>query len=179
MVEYRRNFVPGGQFFFTVALEDRRAAWLTLHVELLRAAIARTQRALPFRIDAMVVLPEHLHSIFTLPAGDADFHERWRRIKGGFTRAVREAGVVVPGRENRGFQLWQRRYWEHTVRDEADYRLHVDYIHYNPVKHGYVANAVDWPFSSLHRFIRAGVLPDAWGSDGAAEGDFGEPRSPR
>ena len=135
--------------------------------------MARSER--PFDIDAIVVLPDHLHAMFALPEGDADYPLRWRRIKTVFTRAIVARGAKFERRDGGGRALWQRRFWEHTIRDDTDFGRHVDYIHYNPVKHGYVANAVDWPHSSLHRFVRHGVLPADWGGAGGRDGEFGEP----
>jgi putative transposase len=174
MVRYRRNAVPAGVFFFTVAVVDRRSTRLVTHIDLLRAAFRKAQAERPFTIDAIVVLPEHLHAILTLPDDDADFAHRWRRIKSIFTEGVRGVGVELPGRDKRGYTLWQRRFWEHTIRDDADYERHVDYIHYNPVKHGYVGRAADWPHSSFHRFVRDGVLPADWGGGVDFSGGFGE-----
>jgi putative transposase len=161
VVRYRRNFLQGGTFFFTVTLEDRRASWLTSHIAVLREALRAARAARPFQIGAMVVLPDHLHCIFTLPDGDTAYPQRWQHIKRHFTGALVRSGVELPCRDKTGRVLWQRRYWEHTIRDDEDYRRHVDYIHYNPVKHGLVANPVDWPHSSLHRFIREGIFPPA------------------
>lgn len=175
MVRYRRNLVPGGTFFFTVTLRDRRSTVLVDHVDLLRDAFRTTKAALPFSVDAIVILPDHLHAIWTLPPDDADFSGRWRKIKGAFTRSVGEAGGKLT-RDSRGeYDLWQRRFWEHTVRDDDDFQRCVDYIHYNPVKHGLVQSPVDWEVSSLHRYVREGRLPSDWEGDGAVQGDFGEP----
>jgi len=176
VVRYRRNFVPGATFFFTVALADRRSSRLTAHIGDLREAFRKARSERPFEIDAIVVLPEHLHAIFTLPDGDADYPRRWWRIKTVFTHRLRHAGMALSSRDGTGRILWQRRYWEHTVRDEADFGRHVDYIHYNPVRHGLIANPADWPCSSLHRFIRQGVLAPSWGDGGGDDdGGFGEP----
>jgi putative transposase len=162
MVRYRRNFVPGATYFFTVTLEDRRSSLLTDQIPLLRAAfrLARTER--PFAIDAIVVLLEHLHTIFTLPIDDADFSGRWRRIKSHFTLQVAKRGVAVERNHRSEYSLWQRRFWEHTIRDERDFERQVDYIHYNPVKHGLVNRVCDWPHSSFHQFVRRGVLSRDW-----------------
>ena len=176
MVRYRRNFLPGGTFFFTVTLDDRRSSALIDHIGLVRAAFRGTRNLKPFVIDAIVILPDHLHAIWTLPESDADFSDRWRRIKGAFTRGVVATGASVPSDHRGEYALWQRRFWEHTVRDERDFERCVDYIHFNPVKHGLVSSPVAWPFSSLHRYIRAGVLPRDWGGDGRAHkgANFGE-----
>jgi putative transposase len=176
MVRYRRNLVPGGTFFFTVTLTDRRSSALVDHIDQLRAALRTIQDRKPFTVDAIVVMPDHLHAILSLPENDADFPGRWKAIKAAFTRNIVANGAAV-SRNSRGeYDLWQRRYWEHTVRDEADFERCVDYIHYNPVKHGYVSVPADWRFSSLHRYVRDGILPSDWGGDGvASEGNFGEP----
>ena len=178
MVHYRRNLLPGATFFFTVALADRRSRSLTIHIAALREAFRTARSERPFEIDAIVVLPEHLHTILTLPDGDADFPHRWRRIKTVFTQGLLNAGEALPSRDATGRILWQRRFWEHTIRDDADYSRHVDYIHYNPTRHGLVASPVDWPHSSLHRFIRQGVLAADWGGADGNDGEFGEPRAP-
>ncbi|AXQ30879.1 transposase [Solimonas sp. K1W22B-7] len=177
MVQYRRARVAGATYFFTVALEDRRASLLTEHVELLRAAFRSVHAARPFDLDAIAVMPEHLHAIWVLPEGDADYATRWQLIKTGFTRALRETGVPLPSRSNGTPAVWQRRYWEHLIRDEDDWQRHRDYIFYNPVKHGQVSRVADWPHSSFHRMVRRGELPSDWGGDAAASasGHFGEP----
>jgi putative transposase len=164
MVRYRRNFVPGGTYFFTVTLADRRSRALVQNIDALRTAFRTTREKCPFVVDAIVVLPEHLHTVWTLPAEDMDFPARWWRIKRLFTNAV-------------GAGLWARRFWEHTVRDEADFARHLDYIHFNPVKHGHVGRVRDWPYSSFHRFVRQGLLPTDW-ADAPDEGGryFGEGR---
>jgi putative transposase len=177
MVRYRRNFIHGGTFFFTVTLADRRASTLVDHILSLRAAFRQTRREKPFDIDAIVVLPDHLHTIMTMPPDDADFSGRWRRIKGLFTRDVVRCGLSLASNRRGEFDLWQRRFWEHTVRDDGDFARHVDYIHYNPVKHGLVTRVNDWPYSSFHRYVRQGILPDDWAGDVAktsASANFGE-----
>src|SRR5436190_149606 len=132
MVYYRRNFVVGGTFFFTVTLADRRATHLVDHVDMLRDAFRAARHERPFEIDAIVILPDHLHVIFTLPPDDADFSGRWRRIKGHFSSRMIAAGASVSRHPNGDYALWQRRFWEHTIRDEDDYARHVEYIHFNP-----------------------------------------------
>ncbi len=164
-MQYRRVFIEGGMVFFTVNLANRRADSLVRHVDVLRAAFAHTRKRHPFEIVAIVILPEHLHTIWQMPPHDADYAVRWSLIKSRFSRqlpATEHIGVSRLKKGERG--IWQRRYWEHQIRDETDLQRHMDYIHYNPVKHGYVANAVDWPYSSLHRYIRQGQLPTYWGS---------------
>ena len=178
MVGYRRNYVAGGTYFFAVTLRDRRARLLVEHIDLLRASFREVRQAKPFEIVAIVILPEHLHAILTLPEGNADYSTRWKAIKGGFTTRLRRAGVAL-AKDRRGeYRLWQRRFWEHTIRDERDLCAHVDYIHYNPVKHGLVTRVLDWPYSSFHRYVRDGWLPADWGcAPGLFEDqDFGERR---
>jgi putative transposase len=177
MVRYRRNLLPGGTFFFTAALADRGSSTLTQHILALRAAMARTKRDHPFRIDAVVILPEHLHLMMTLPPDDTNFPARWYLIKRRFTQALANTGIAMPRRRNGEIALWQRRYWEHTIRDEIDFERHVDYIHFNPVKHALVGRVRDWPYSSFHRYVRLGFLPQDWGGDlGIQDGNFGERR---
>jgi putative transposase len=175
MVRYRRNLVPGGTFFFTVTLADRHACTLVDHVSALRSAFQVTRDERPFTINAIVVLPDHVHTIMTLPSHDADFAGRWRRIKSLFTRRAIAAGVTAERNEKGEYSLWQRRFWEHTIRDEEDLVRHVDYIHFNPVKHGLVARVCEWPYSSFHRYVRRGLLPQDWAGSIDDDGDrFGE-----
>ena len=163
MVHYRRIRLEGGTYFFTVTLADRRARVLTDHVDLLRSVFRRVQGERPFKIVAMVVLPDHLHAIWTLPAGDADYSGRWRAIKAGFTRDLVAGGMSLVRNDKGEYDLWQRRFWEHTVRDESDLAAHVEYIHFNPVKHGLVKQVKDWPWSSFHQYVRRGWLAEDWG----------------
>jgi putative transposase len=175
MVQYRRNFVAGGTYFFTATLVDRTSRALTEHVDALRAAIRLTRHAHPFTIDAVVVLPDHLHMVMTLPTGDADYPSRWALIKRRFTAAVAKSGIPIVRHRNGEHALWQRRFWEHTVRDDRDFERHVDYIHFNPVKHDLVARVRDWPHSSFHRYVRRGLLPEDWAGDaGENPAGFGE-----
>lgn len=176
MTEYRRNFRPGGSYFFTVNLADRRLRLLTDHIGQLRSAIAIVKRRRPFTIDAIVILPDHLHAIWTLPDGDADFPTRWRLIKSVFARALPRDERISASRAAKGERgVWQRRYWEHTLRDERDYARHMDYIHFNPVKHGHATRVADWPHSSFHRLAALGVYPQDWAGDAAdEEASFGE-----
>jgi putative transposase len=176
MVRYRRNFVAGATYFFTVTLADRRSSALTDHIDALRMAFRTTRAAHPFMTNAIVVLPEHLHVVMTLPAGDAGFSNRLSLIKRRFTTALVKAGVHIPRQRNGEYALWQRRFWEHTVRDDRDFERHVDYIHFNPVEHGFVARVRDWRYSSFHHYVRQGVLPEDWAGDFAQDrGKFGEP----
>ena len=165
MVNYRRNQLAGGTYFYTVVLHDRRSTVLVDHIDHLRDAFRHVRKQRPFVIEAMVVMPDHLHAIWTLPMCDADYPGRWRAIKSRFTRALVKAGVMLERNAKGEYKLWQRRYWEHTIRDEADMARHIDYIHYNPVKHGYVASVVEWPYSSFHRFVEAGIYSKGWGAN--------------
>jgi putative transposase len=175
MVRYRRNFVPGGTFFFTLTLDDRRSSALVKYVALLRAAFRETRSERPFSIDAIVILPDHLHTILTLPPNDPDFSNRLRRIKGRFTRSVVAAGVPVSSDHRGEYSLWQKRFWEHTIRDDRDFERCVDYIHYNPVKHRLVSTPSEWPHSSLYRYVRTGILAQDWGgNDDADDRSLGE-----
>ena len=164
MTNYRRARVPGGTYFFTVNLADRRSRLLVDRIDDLRAALRHVRSRHPFAIDAMVVLPDHLHAVWTLPPGDADHSLRWRLLKSGFSRRVphdERRGVSRVGKGERG--VWQRRYWEHLIRDEDDLQRHVDYVHFNPVKHGHAGRVADWPYSTFHRELAAGRLPRDWG----------------
>ena len=175
MVNYRRNRIAGGTYFFTVTLRDRRAAFLTTHIDALRQVFRDARRARPFQIEAIAVMPDHLHTIWCLPAGDADYAGRWRMIKSRFTRQLVQRGVAMNRNAKGEYDLWQRRYWEHTIRDDLDLQKHVDYIHYNPVKHGLVKRVMDWPYSSFHRYVRQGMIPADWATaDDSLEGKFGE-----
>ena len=177
MVRYRRNFVAGGTYFFTATLADRRSSALIDHIDALRAAMRATRHTHSFTIDGIVVLPDHLHIVMTLPDGDADYSNRWHLIKRQFTGAVAKAGVPVARHPNGELALWQRRFWEHTIRDDRDFERHVDYIHFNPVKHGRVARVRDWPHSSFHHYVRRGLLPEDWGGDFRVDAaGFGERR---
>ena len=176
MVTYRRNWLPGGSYFFTVTLLDRSSRLLTERIDDLRAAFHSVRHERPFTIDAMVVLPDHLHCIWRLPPDDANYSLRWREIKARFSHRVPAGKSQTQGRVKQGERgIWQRRFWEHTLRDDRDAQKHVDYIHYNPVKHGYVSRVADWPFSSFHRFVRLGIYPLDWGGDQDDPGaGFGE-----
>lgn len=158
MPEYRRNRVPGGTYFFTVNLQDRGTTLLVDQIDLLRASVRRVRGLRPFHIDAWVVLPDHMHALWTLPEGDAEYPFRWQAIKMLFSRAIPAGEALSRSRALRGERgIWQRRYWEHTIRDERDYAAHFDYIHFNPVKHGLVSEVAEWPFSSYHRAVASGI----------------------
>jgi len=175
MTNYRRSNVAGASYFFTVNLADRSSALLVEQIALLRAAFKYAQARHPFAIDAIAVLPDHLHAIWILPAGDGDFAMRWRLIKTTFSRGLPHGEPRSASREARGERgIWQRRYWEHLIRDDEDFARHADYIHINPVKHGHVKQAAEWPHSSFHRYVRAGILPLDWAGCATEEMDCGE-----
>ncbi len=174
-MRYRRAFQPGATYFFTVNLADRTSDLLTKNIDLLRDVVRRVRRAHPFEIIAWVVLPDHVHAIWEMPPSDSDFATRWALIKGGFSRAIPGGEPISESRRKKGERgLWQRRYWEHKIRDERDVEMHCNYIHYNPVKHGYVQRVVDWPFSSFHVFLRRGWVTADWGGLPEFKGSFGE-----
>ncbi|MEA2920169.1 MAG: REP-associated tyrosine transposase [Bradyrhizobium sp.] len=162
-------------FFFTVVLAERPSQLLSDKIDRLRSAYRAVQQRRPFETIAICVLPDHLHALWQLPEGDADFSSRWSLIKSGFSRGldskVRSASKV--GKREKG--IWQRRYWEHAIRDDRDLERHVDYIHFNPVKHGHVTRVADWPHSSFHRYVERGLLAADWGGDVRdIQGSFGE-----
>ena len=177
MPDCRRNRIPGGTYFFTVNLQDRNCSLLVDHIANLRQAVRRARHLTPFHIDAWVVLPNRMHTIWTLPPNDADFPRRWKAIKLLFSRQVTKGETLSANRHTRGERgIWQRRYWEHTIRDDRDYAAHMDYVHFNPVKHGLVTAVAEWPFSSFHRCIDQGLYPPAWSASDDGSVDRGEPR---
>jgi putative transposase len=161
-----RAFVPGGTFFFTVTLLERRRKLLTENIDNLREVFKAARRRRPFTMEAIVILPDHLHCIWTLPPGDADFSTRWHDIKARFAAQLSRGERLSARRLKKGERgIWQRRFWEHVIRDEADYERHADYIHYNPVKHGQVTRVADWPYSSFHRYVERGIYSQDWAAD--------------
>ena len=175
MSAYRRRYVPGGTYFFTAVTHHRRP-FLTspLARRSLRAAIDRERTRHPFAVEAVVLLPDHLHTIWTLPDGDADYSVRWAGVKTGFTRRYLAGGgpegVLDHNRSrHRERAVWQHRFWEHLVRDEADLSRCLDYLHYNPVKHGLVARVADYPWSSFHRWVGLGEYDHEWGTGAVAD----------
>ena len=135
----------------------------------------RTRDRFPFHIDAFVVLPDHIHAVWTLPPDDSDFSLRWRQIKVRFAKAIPKGEWLSPVRQARGERgIWQRRFWEHLIRNEADYARHIEYCYINPVKHGLVRRVRDWPYSSFHRDVAAGIFPEDWAGEVESTGDFGE-----
>src|SRR5260370_22239667 len=162
------NRVPGGTYFFTATLLDRSSDLLVTQIGSLREAVRKVRRRNPFHIDAWVVLPDHMHCLWTLPESDCNFPGRWYAIKATFSKSLpntEQRSAVMIRRGERG--IWQRRYWEHTIRDEADYAAHMDYIHFNPVKHGLAERPGEWPFSSFRRCVASGLYPAYWLGSGA------------
>ncbi len=176
MPNYRRNLLSGGSYFFTVNLADRRRSLLIDHIHLLRAAFRQVRARHPFAIEAAVVLPEHLHAIWTLPEDDANFATRWHLIKSAVSHALPRVERISARRAAKAERgIWQRRYWEHTLRGEDDFARHLDYIHFNPMKHGHALRVRDWPFSSFRRWVRLGAYPVDWAGDpGNQAPSFGE-----
>jgi putative transposase len=176
MPDYLRSRT-GSTFFFTVVSFDRRPILCETPIrDALRAAILNVRTSRPFSIDGWVLLPDHLHCIWTLPEGEGDFSTRWSQIKRSVSRSCPDI-ALDPGcrrasaRKRRESTIWQRRFWEHKIRDEVDFERHLDYIHFNPVRHGYVDRAIDWPHSTFHRYVRNGVYPADWG--GGPNKDWG------
>lgn len=165
-MEFRRFRLAGATYFFTVVTFERRPLFAHAdNVALLRQAFKTVKARHPFVIDALVLLPDHLHCLWTLPEGDDDFSSRWMSIKREFTRhcAPQYKAPISPARRTKREQaVWQRRFWEHCIRDEADFQRHCDYIHWNPVKHGYATTPEAWPYSTFQRFVERGVYPPDW-----------------
>lgn len=181
MPDYRRIRVPGGTFFFTVVTYQRRPLLLEEPVRnALRAAVTEIRASFPFYIDAWVLLPDHLHCVWTLPDGDENYSLRWALIKRCVSKqcatAYQDGRPVSQSRQKRReASLWQRRFWEHRIRDEADFARCVEYIHWNPVKHQFVPQARAWPYTTFHRYVRSGVYPLDWGAaEKFANDEFGE-----
>ena len=170
MPNYRRAWHKGGTYFFTVNLLQRQGDdLLTRNAGLLRDVVRSVRDRHPFRIHGWVVLPDHLHCVIELPSGDSDFALRWRLIKMEFPKALPRTERLSRVRVSRGERgIWQRRFWEHLIRDDADLQAHMDYVHYNPAKHGLVKRVADWPYSTFHRLVAQGIYPVDWG--GGREG---------
>lgn len=164
MANYRRAWRQGGTYFFTVNLLERHQNDLLVrHIAVLRQVVNDVQTRHPFVIHAWVILSEHMHCVIELPEGDHDFATRWRLIKMGFSKAIPKNERISMVRKQRGERgIWQRRFWEHLIRDERDFAAHVDYVHFNPVKHGWVKRVQDWPYSTFHRYVSRGILPMDW-----------------
>ncbi|MGS0535837.1 REP-associated tyrosine transposase [Pseudoalteromonas sp. SaAl2] len=162
-MRYRRNYQAGGTYFFTVNLLERNKSLLVDHIDLLRESVRWVKRHKPFHIDAWVVLPDHLHAVLTLPEEDFDYSGRWREIKKRFSKGLPKREYLSEARMNKNERgVWQRRFWEHTIRDEQDYWHHVNYVHFNPLKHGLVKRVSDWPYSSFHKAVASGIYSRNW-----------------
>jgi len=175
-MQYRRLIIPGTRYFFTIVLQDRKSDLLIRKINELRQAVKQVIKRYPFIIDGIVVLPDHLHIIITLPPDDANYSQRLGFIKSSFSRRIEALEPMSASRhKKRERGIWQRRFWEHVIRDELDYSRHMDYIYYNPVKHGYVKSPSEWPYSSIHRDIKLGILPRDWAyHDESIDQIFGE-----
>ena len=181
MSRYRRATAAGGSFFFTVVAYRRQPILCDVAIRTaLREAVLTVRRTKPFSIDAWVLLPDHLHCVWTLPPDDGDFSGRWSLIKSGVSRMVgaqyRRADWLNASKlKHREATIWQRRFWEHCIRDENDFQRHIDYLHFNPVKHGLVSRVADWPHSTFHRYVAEGKYSLDWAGCADAEIGVGEP----
>ena len=159
MSQYRRYYQPGGHYFFTLVTQQRRPIFTcSEYVALFKAAINKTKRKYPFSLNSIVILPDHLHCLWKLPENDNDFSTRWRLIKRYFSM---EMNTSINQRKEK--EVWQRRFWEHSIRDEDDWKKHMDYIHYNPVKHDLVRAPGDWQHSSFNYYVKKGLYEKTWG----------------
>lgn len=178
MPEYRRSYVEGGTYFFTVVTYQRQPILTGEPARrILRQAWSEVKQRYPFETIAVCLLPEHIHCIWRLPDGDADYSTRWKEIKRRFTNGYLKN--VGPGGERNASRqkqqeaaVWQRRFWEHTIENEEDLEVHLDYVHYNPIKHGLVERAMDWPYSSFSRYVKEGIYDEGWvgGDEGRLQG---------
>ena len=174
-MRYRRSFTPGGYYFFTLTLQNRWQDLLVRHIDVLRRAFAEVKQKHPFDIVAVCILPEHLHLLMALPENDCNYPTRLRLIKTKFSKALPKTETLTVSRSKKKERgIWQRRYWEHEIRNQQDLNAHIDYIHFNPVKHGYVNKVGDWPYSSFHRYVAQGILPPDWADWEDDERDYGE-----
>jgi len=170
-MSYYRRAKTSGCYFFTVVSYQRQKILCDFEIrQALRQAIIKTRRKYPFTIDAWVLLPDHLHCIWTLPEGDANFSIRWALIKREVSllcpQYKQNQWMTVSKKKHRESTLWQRRFWEHQIRDQDDFNHHLDYIHFNPVKHSLCENPKLWIYSSFHRYVKAGKYPQNWSSGG-------------
>lgn len=163
MRKYRRTTIIGATYFFTLNLQNRKSTLLTQHVDKLRFSFKKVQANHPFAIDAIVILPDHLHLMMTLPQDDLEYSKRLNLIKGAFSRQIEPyEPISISRHRKRERGIWQRRFWEHCIRNNTDYQQHINYIHFNPVKHHHVSYPNQWPYSSIHRYIQLGILPEHW-----------------
>ncbi|WED43281.1 REP-associated tyrosine transposase [Legionella cardiaca] len=175
-MQYRRTFALGATYFFTLNLLNKESDLLIQQIHFLKFAFKKVQQKHPFYIDAIVIMPNHWHMIMTLPENDGNYSMRLSLIKSNFSRQIIANEYISLSRQKKRERgIWQRRYWEHLIRDTEDYEHHINYIHYNPVKHGYVNNPSDWPYSSIHRFIKQAILPKKWAyNDKCIQSGYGE-----
>ena len=172
MTAYRRDRMLGGSYFFTVNILDRQSNLLTHHIDELRNAHRQMIAKYPVQVDAMVVLPDHIHAIWTLADDDADYSSRWKFFKSSFSRSIptEHSSVRSESRIKKAERaVWQRRFWEHRIRDDEDFQRHMDYIHYNPVKHGHVSSVQDWEYSTFKRCVKLGLYMPSWCGDGGID----------
>lgn len=179
MPEYRRHYREGGSYFFTVVTHHRQEILLNEDIRAaLRAFVNEVRETMPFKVEAWVLLPDHLHCIWTLPEHDENYSLRWLLIKRGVSKQCKnyfDATKQSKSRKSRDEStLWQRRFWEHHIRDEKDFERCINYVHINPVKHGYVKHPVDWLYSTFHRCVKLRMYDKDWGSDVELMGEFGE-----
>jgi putative transposase len=176
-MRYRRARTLGGTYFFTVNLANRASSLLTKRIDVLRESVRRVKQHYPFHILAWVVLPDHMHAIWSMPEQDSDYSTRWRLIKQRFSRSIEPQEMIRSSRRQKNErEIWQRRFWEHEIRNERDLQNHVDYVHINPVKHGHVRVASEWPYSSIHSYIRQGIITTDWACEPNTTIASGEPR---
>jgi putative transposase len=177
MATFRRSLVPGATYFFTLnSYQRRKVLTEPPFYSALKQALRQVKAEHPFSIDAFVLLPDHLHCIWTLPPNDANYALRWNLIKRMVSQATRNdlTPLLSASRiKRKELGLWQRRFWEHQIRDDADFVRHVDYIHWNPMKHGHVSRVTDWPYSSFHRYVRDGVYSNDWAGTVAVDAGSG------
>lgn len=177
MSQYRRSLIPGATYFFTVTLADRQSNTLLENIDLLRSSYQRVTQAYPFTTLAIAIMPDHLHAVWQLPPNDSDYSKRWSVIKAGFSKHLPANELRSQSKINKREKgIWQRRFWEHQIRDERDLQQHIDYVHYNPVKHGLVDRVQDWPYSSFHQYVQRGELPIDW-AGGVSTLQFASPKS--
>ena len=169
MANYRRYLVAGGTYFFTIVTYKRRPLFQNqANVDLLRTAMTSVREEMQFHIDAAVILPDHMHFIWSFPSGDFDYSKRIGKLKARFTKAFygnrkQCSDVSVSRAKHRESDIWQRRFWEHTIRDEDEFDRLFDYIHFNPVKHKCATCPHRWKATSFHKWVRLGVLDKNWG----------------
>ncbi|MDY6904845.1 MAG: transposase [Thermodesulfobacteriota bacterium] len=165
-MQYRRARTKNGTYFFTLVTMNRhRILTQPEHATLLRNVFKRVMTRHPFTIEAFVLLPDHIHCIWSLPEADGDYSKRWRLIKSGFSRQCNVAHKHAANesrKTKKELAVWQRRFWEHAIRDDDDFKNHVEYIHYNPVKHGWANTPGQWEYSSFHRYVRNGIYKHDW-----------------